>query len=70
MDPYKIGIDTGAAYKNYGILTAYDIDSSTFIQNNGIVLSEKDLIHKNIHMNPFNLTFYSNKDNMSLSNGG
>lgn len=70
IDPYKIGIDTGATYEDYGILTAYDIDSGAFMQDNGVVLLEKNLIHKNRHMNPFNLTFCSNKDNMSLSNGG
>jgi serine/threonine protein phosphatase 1 len=34
-DPYKIGIDTGAVYPEYGILTALNIDNNSFIQHNG-----------------------------------
>ena len=62
LDPYKIGIDTGATYDNYGILTAYEIDSGTFIQNNGVVTSEEDIILRNKCMNPFDLYCYINKN--------
>ena len=44
--------------------------SGTFIQNNADVLSEKNLIHKNRHMNSFNLAFCTNEDIMSLFNEG
>lgn len=61
IDSYKIGIDTGATYKNYGILTAYDIDSDTFIQHNGVIIQKEDLIRKNKLTNPFDEIFNLNR---------
>ena len=62
VDPYKVGIDTGATYSDYGILTAYDIDSGIFIQHNGFIAKKEDVIRKNVDTNPFDLIFKSNDD--------
>jgi len=35
VDRYKIGIDTGAVYKEMGILTAFNIDKNVFIYHDG-----------------------------------
>ena len=66
IDPYKIGIDTGATYEDYGILTAYDIDSGTFIQHDGVIFAQEDLINKNKHMNPFDVLFKCNESNYRI----
>ncbi len=35
IDEYKIGIDTGAVYKEMGILTAFNVDKAIFIYHDG-----------------------------------